>query len=116
MLKKVNRLQKDKDFAKVFRSSRPVVAGNLSVRMTKKTNSQPSRFGFVISNKIEKRATRRNALKRRLRSMVRDLGLSPETGFDLVVIVRQNYNYPYDFNQIKADLRAACLKLNLFKP
>jgi len=113
MLAKSNRLQKDKDFSKVFRSSRPVFAGNLNLRAMKRSDIGPSRFGFVISNKIEKRATRRNGLKRRLRAAVRELTPSIKTGLNIVITVKQNYNYPYNYIEIKTDLKSACAKIGL---
>lgn len=112
MLSKANRLQKDKDFSKVFRASRPVFVGNLAVRAMKRSDSNSSRFGFVISNKIDKRATRRNALKRRLRSIVRELSLLKD-GFNVVIMVKQNYAFPYNYIEIKKDLEDAFVKLQL---
>ncbi|PIS08095.1 ribonuclease P protein component [Candidatus Berkelbacteria bacterium CG10_big_fil_rev_8_21_14_0_10_43_13] len=115
MLNKLNRLQKDKDFSKVFRSSRPVFTGNLNVRALKRPDAGPSRFGFVISNKIEKRATRRNALKRRLRAATRELIPSIKVGFNVVITVKQNYSYPYDYVKLKTDLNLAYAKIGLKK-
>ncbi len=52
--------------------------------------SGPSRFGFVISKKIDKRAVVRNKIKRLLRQAVRErLEKIPE-GFDIVLVVRPN--------------------------
>ena len=109
MLSKQNRLQKDREFSKVFRSSRPFFAGRIVVRAMKRPDSKPSRFGFVISNKIDKRATRRNALKRRLRSSVREL-LPLKDGFNVVIMVKQNYPFPYQFDEIKEDVKEALIK------
>jgi ribonuclease P protein component len=114
MLSKKNRLQKDKDFAKVFKASRPAYFGKLAVR-AKENGGKPTRFGFVISNKIDKRSTRRNALKRRLRAIVRELILEIRSGYDVVVIVKENYPWPYDYAKIKQDLVEGLKKTYIFK-
>lgn len=103
MLGKINRLQKDKEFRKIFKQSRPISAGNLVFRVMRQPNSVSTRFGFVISNKIDKRSTKRNALKRRLRSIARELILKIKSGYDIIVIVRRNYPFPYDYAKIRAD-------------
>lgn len=112
MLSKVHRLQKDKDFKKVFRFSRPAQAGNLAIR-TAENRLKQSRFGFVISNKIEKRATRRNALKRRLRALARSLISRVKTGYDVIVIVRTGYKFPYDYSVISADFHEGLRKAGI---
>lgn len=113
MLSKQNRLQKDKEFTKVFRTSRPVFTDNIAVRVMKRFDTKPSRFGFVISNKIDKRATRRNALKRRLRSATRELLPGLKSGFNVVILVKKNYPFPYQLNIIKKDLEETFTKLQL---
>lgn len=105
MLKKISRIRRDADFKKVFKSSRPFSVGRLAIRV--RTSGLPeSRFGFVISNKIDKRATKRNALKRRLRALAREKLPSIKKGFDLVVLVRQGYPSPLDYEIIKNDFLA----------
>ena len=116
MLKKENRLQKGRDFQKVFKSSRPVFIGNLSVRITQKPGgTMPSRFGFVVSNKVEKRSTRRNALKRRLRVAAREILPAVKSGLDIIVIVKSNFSYPYQLDEVREQLREALVKAKAFK-
>lgn len=112
MLNKINRIKKDKEFRQVFRKSRPTRAGRLSVRVLK-NNLSVARIGFVVSNKIEKRATRRNALKRRLRAGARELILTLKPGYDVVVVVNENYPYPYDYTEMKKDLEAGISKAGI---
>ncbi|HOX41678.1 MAG TPA: ribonuclease P protein component [bacterium] len=109
MLEKTNRLQKERDFRSVFKLSKPVYSGRLAIRAANlKFNS--SRFGFVISNKIEKRATRRNSIKRKLRAAAREILPKMQGKFSIVVIVVQPYEFPFDFALIKRDLESGLLK------
>lgn len=49
-----------------------------------------NRYGFIVSKKIDKRATLRNALKRRMRSCVENIFDKIKTGFDMVIILKKN--------------------------
>jgi ribonuclease P protein component len=48
-----------------------------------------SRFAFIVSTKIDKRATVRNRMKRLMSESVRHLSNSMKAGFDCVVIARK---------------------------
>ena len=165
MLKKINRLQKDRDFQKVFKGSRITKTENLvfrvrerpdqkskvksqnynskfksdeilnqvqddkdsehrrnerSYKLTANSPALPAggyqlprgaRFGFVVSNKVNKRATRRNALKRRLRAAVRELLPTLLPDIDVVVVVKRDFSYPYDYQEIKKQIGAGLAKL-----
>jgi len=80
-----------------------------------KKNSPMTRFGFVISNKIDKRATRRNALKRRLRAMARQSIDKVLIGFDIIVIVREQYPFPYDSSVMATDFQKGLEGLKVLK-
>ena len=114
MLQKENRLNKTRDFEKVFKKTRPVFARNLSVRIFQKNASKlPFRAGFIISNKISKLATRRNALKRQLRQILHDLISELKPGYDVIVTVKSDFSYPYKQEEIKAQLIEIFKKANL---
>lgn len=116
MLKIENRLKKKKEFDRVFRFSRPIYSQNFAIRFIKRTNADfPTRFGFVISNKIDKRSTKRNALKRQLREIVRGLISCFQSGYDVVVVVKQNFNFPYNHEEIKNQLEELFAKTNLLR-
>ena len=118
MLKQENRLQKEKNFGKVFKGSRPIHTENLVLRIAKQWGVgstvkgggsaestpytlHPTRFGFVISNKISKLATRRNALKRQLRAIIEQELPNIKTGYDVVIMVKLDFKYPYQQKAIK---------------
>ena len=116
MLNKTNRLHKAADYKKTFRFSRPTVSGRLNLRVSENRVKQAKlvcRFGFIVSNKIDKRASRRNGLKRRLRAIAATLLGVLKPGYDIIVMVRENYTYPYNFAEIEHDLREGLKKVGL---
>jgi ribonuclease P protein component len=46
-----------------------------------------SRFGFIVSNKVSKKATKRNLVKRRINEIIRLNFKKIKIGFDIVIIV-----------------------------
>jgi ribonuclease P protein component len=102
MLPKLHRINQTRDFEKTFKLSRPIHAVNLSFRILE--NKKPdavTRFGFIVSNKIEKRAVRRNALKRQLREIALSLISSLKSGYDIVTVVKRDFPFPYNQEEIK---------------
>lgn len=105
MLSRQNRLTSSKDFERAFKKTRPIFTRNLSFRVFKKNReSYPTRVGFIISNKISKLATRRNALKRQLRKIVHDLISELKPGYDVIIVVKSDFNYPYKQAEIKTQV------------
>lgn len=49
-----------------------------------------NRYGFVVSKKIDKRATVRNRVKRVIRSCIEELFGQIKAGFDMILIVRKD--------------------------
>lgn len=112
MLKKENRLSADKDFGRVFKGSRSVHTQNLVFRVTK-SNKVENRFGFVISNKISKLATRRNALKRQLRATIEQESPNLKSGHDVVIMVKLDFSYPYKQDEIREQVKKGLRITNL---
>ena len=111
MLSKENRLTEDYDFRRVKRLGKschcPLFKFSFAPHPPKADREKsPSRFGFVISKKIDKRAVVRNRIKRLLREVVRENLEKIPDGFDIVFIVRPNIvgkNYEeisIEFNKI----------------
>lgn len=84
MLPKINRLKSDKDFKNVFKSGKMLENRFLRVKFLKNQRNY-SRFGFITSAKVLKKATIRNFLKRRLRAASRFLIKDLKPGFDIVI-------------------------------
>lgn len=85
MLPKPNRLKSKGEFKRALSGRRlcgnqffvlyglaaQPTAGSFGVENHLPSSTRPTRFGFIVSKKIHKRATRRNRIRRRLRELVR---------------------------------------------
>ena len=89
MLAKENRLRLKNDFKKVFEKGKFYQERFLAVKILS-NESDISRFGFIVSKKISKKAVVRNKIKRRLRESVRlkFKNGSIKNGFDAVILTR----------------------------
>lgn len=112
MLKKENRLRKDREYRKIFKSTKPVYLSNLVFRVAK-TNGEVSRFGFVISNKTEKLAVRRNGLRRQLRRIIEEMLPQIKPGCDVAITVKQNFPYPYQQEEIRKQIVVGLMREGL---
>lgn len=85
MLPKRNRLVLKPDFEKI-KNKGEKFQSNLFGLLVLPTDNDSSRFGFVISTKLSKRAVKRNRIKRVLREQVRLLLPRIKPGFDVVFL------------------------------
>lgn len=88
MLPPINRLKRKADFEEVLRHGRSKGMPLFFVRWACR-HSSPPRFGFIVSNKISKKAVRRNLVKRRLREAVRATIEKFPSGCDYILISKQ---------------------------
>lgn len=84
MLKKKHRLNKNKEFNRLFKLGLSGYSPRLGLKIMP-NNLAYSRFAFLISKKVSKRAVVRNLLKRRLREIIR-LDWLKLAGYDVVLI------------------------------
>ncbi|MFH1308467.1 MAG: ribonuclease P protein component [Patescibacteria group bacterium] len=82
MLRKQNRLKKKTDFDSVYKKGY-TIAGKLVFLKVLKNKTQNSRFGFIVSKKVSKKAVIRNKIKRRLRSIVKNIDI--KNGIDVII-------------------------------
>lgn len=86
MLAKRHRLTTDRDFRRLFRKGKRSIGEGINLIAL--PNGLPdSRFGFVVSNKVEKRAVIRNQVRRRLRDIIRLRINSVQPGYDVALVV-----------------------------
>lgn len=87
MLKKEFRLRKQKDFENVFKKGVYFSERYLTLKAVK--NDLPfSRFGFVVSKKVSKKAVERNRIKRLMSEFIRLSQKEIKLGFDIIFISR----------------------------
>lgn len=89
MLPKENRLTKKKAFDQLLKKGQAYFSQTLILKIIK-NNLYISRFGFIISKKIAKKAVIRNKLKRRLREIIRKDISQLKGGYDIVIIAKKN--------------------------
>lgn len=87
MLAKKHRLTGEDDYGKVFQQGRSFQDDFLVIRVFN-SHLPLSRFGFIVSNKISKKATRRNLIKRRLREAARRILDQIKPGYDVVIMAK----------------------------
>lgn len=114
MLAKENRLRSKKDIEAVFRSGRGYKEGFLLLK-TSKNNLEVARVGFAVSQKAAKKAVLRNAIKRKLRALIRDRIIKIRNGVDLMFVVLPGIERK-DFSGLagstdKLLIRGKCLKI-----
>ena len=96
---KINRVKKKKDFEVVFKKGASYKS-NLLILRAAKNNSDETRFGFVVSLKVSKKATVRNKIRRRLAETARIELANIKEGLDLVFIALPGIDKK-DFQEIK---------------
>jgi ribonuclease P protein component, eubacterial len=111
MLPKINRIKKEKDFGEVFRNSRSF-KNALFIFKVKENSIGVNRFGFVVSNKVSKKAVVRNKIKRRLSEAVKIRMGNIKIGRDLVFIALPVIGKK-EFSEIKEAVDSALISANL---
>lgn len=89
MLPRKNRLLKDNSFSLVKSKGKRVSGGAFNIIALKQGGSGPSRFGFIVSTKVSKKAVDRNRIKRMLRIIISELLEDVVGGYDIVVIAKR---------------------------
>jgi len=116
MLKKINRLQRKKDFQKVFKGGNYFEQDFLTFKIIQ-NNLKNSRFGFVVPKSVFKKANKRNSLKRKLREIIRVKIKEQEIvdGIDGVLIIKREPK-EINFNDLKRAIEKLFLKACIIKP
>ncbi|MFH1838447.1 MAG: ribonuclease P protein component [Candidatus Kuenenbacteria bacterium] len=111
MLPKQYRVNKDKDFKIIFRNGRNFFIKEFGIKFLK-NNLEISRFGFIVSNKVAKKANKRNLIKRRLREIIRKNLLNFQTGFDVVIMARPEIK-ELKFSEMKEKIERALWQIKI---
>lgn len=100
MLPKKNRLFLRKELHRIQKEGK-VYQFPFFGLLVAKSDSPISRFAFIVSNKIHKRATKRNRIKRLLRESVRSLLPKINPGFEVVFLTKKGI-LGKDFQGVKS--------------
>lgn len=102
MLAKAFRLKKKKDFENIAKFGK-AFASDFFVLKKIDNNSEQTRFGFVVSKKVSKKAVIRNKVKRRIRAGVKEFLPQIKQGLDIVFFSKQAVKNK-EFGEIKQDI------------
>ena len=119
MLKKLYRITKTKEFEKFFGKDfkkAGCYSANSSHFIIKSLRNElkSSRFAFIISGKIAKKAVQRNLIKRRLREIIRFRLGKIDSGYDVLIIAKKGV-LPLTFQDIETEVETLLKKLRLIK-
>jgi len=113
MLPKQHRLKSRGDFMQVFKGPLRARMGSFSA-VCRQNNTTISRFGFVVSLAVSKKAVTRNKLRRQLHEVVRHLFPTLSPGYDCVI-----RTYPgaekLVFEEIKRCVEGMLWKVGIFR-
>jgi ribonuclease P protein component len=87
MLAKKHRITKKKDFDKIFKSGKGKKEGFFVLKFIK-NNLPESRFAFVVSLKVSKKAVVRNKIRRTLSEIIRQNMDGIKKGYDFIFVVQ----------------------------
>jgi ribonuclease P protein component len=103
MLPKKNRLSLKTEFNRLKKEGKIFQGKFFGLLVAKNQGSTPPRFAFIVSNKIHKKANKRNKVKRLLREATRDFLLQVKPGTEGVFLAKKTIleaSYP----QIKQEI------------
>lgn len=88
MLPRENRLVSKYSFSRLYKRGKVYFSPFFSLTVGTSKNQEDLKIGFVVSTKIDKRATVRNNLKRKLREAVRIILPTLKRGFEASFYVK----------------------------
>ena len=106
-----NRLIKEKEIEHVFKHGRHFFVRDLGIKFLKNEFDYP-RFAIIVSNKISRKATERNRIKRRLREIIRLVIPKLPQDIDLIVLTRPGIK-EIDYEEMKKRVHTCLKKLGL---
>jgi len=111
-LPKIFRLHQDKEIKDLVKNGQSFFLPQLVIKY-KKNQEGPSRFAFVVSTKVDKRAVIRNRLQRQMREIVRIALPKLKTGY-VVLIIAKKSALELDFSTLGRQLDFAFKKISLY--
>ena len=113
MLPKANRLTRKKDFGTVFKKGKNFKEDFLILRIVS-TKRKENRFGIIVSQKISKKATVRNKIKRKIRAIIKPVMPGIKQGEDIVFVALPGLEVK-DFREIEKTINKLFKKAELIE-
>lgn len=113
MLPKLHRLTSDYDYRRLRRLGRSYLSSSFTFVVAQAKSPATLRFGFVVSNRLDKKAVVRNRLKRLLREAVYQLLPSLRAGFDASFFAKPSLRGK-TYAQVLSEVTAVLSKSPLF--
>lgn len=88
MLPKENRLNREKEIKEVLKKGKTFFLPEFIIKYD--FNNKGTKIGFIISTKVDKRAVKRNLLKRQLRGIFKDMLSNIKNGYSLLIIAKKS--------------------------
>ncbi len=112
MLPKQHRITKNKEFALVFDQGKSYATKFLVMKAVPSENI--SRFGFIVSTKVSKRAYYRGKIKKWLRESAREfIKRDIDVFFDIIIVARKE-SMDANFQLIQNDFKFLISKIICF--
>ncbi len=88
MLPSKNRLKKKINFARIEIDGSMYQSKSFGMGVFNRDDKDPSRFGFIISTKISKKAVIRNRIKRIMAEVIRKNLVNIKNGYDVLFLIK----------------------------
>lgn len=112
MLPKLHRLHQDQEIKSLTKAGQTFFLPQFIFKY-QKNQEKISKFGFVVSTKVDKRAVTRNLLKRRMRAVIKDLLPNLSPGFSVLIIAKKQA-IELDFQSLTKQFIFAFTKSRLY--
>lgn len=113
MLPSANRLVNTKDFQTILKKGRSGWGNYLTIKYNTIKSDEDSKFGFIVSTKVSKLATKRNQIKRLLRENIRTDFLRKIKKPIWAVVIAKREIIDKNYQDIKKDLAYILKKQHL---
>lgn len=113
MLARPNRLKKKEEFQRVFKKGKGAKEDFLLLKFAP-NNTKENRYGVIVSQKVSKKATARNKIKRRIRAVIGQKTAKLKKGVDVVFVALPGLE-TISFQGIEGAIDRLFKKLKLFQ-
>ena len=112
MLPKVNRLGSKNEFELVKKKGKLFQSKSFGAIVYNREDKTPSRFGFIVSKKVSRKAVDRNKAKRKLRNVISEQLENIDYGFDLLILAKKGA-LSQNFEGVKKEMNSILISANL---